>query len=233
MKEILNSVKENTTSRLNNHIIGAYIFSWVLCHLKVFLIFIISSSEEQLDLISNATFEPYRDAIFPLIIMVLYLFVLPFCNVQYERFFYFNQKKRNKVKNKYTVDFYNEVTESNRAKVKSDEAYLKDIVDKQLEGWASQSRHIIDFKLDYSRRIINWEAQIKKDKDSIKILEERLEGLNVVYSKIKEGRSLNTAFLEEKLHDIENLLNEDNVVEVVALLGQIRLKFGIDEEIPF
>lgn len=165
--------------------------------------------------------------------MVLYLFVLPFCNVQYERFFYFNQKKRNKVKNKYTVDFYNEVTESNRAKVKSDEAYLKDIVDKQLEGWASQSRHIIDFKLDYSRRIINWEAQIKKDKDSIKILEERLEGLNVVYSKIKEGRSLNTAFLEEKLHDIENLLNEDNVVEVVALLGQIRLKFGIDEEIPF
>lgn len=233
MKEILNSVKENTTSRLNNHIIGAYIFSWVLCHLKVFLIFIISSSEEQLDLISNATFEPYRDAIFPLIIMVLYLFVLPFCNVQYERFFYFNQKKRNKVKNKYTVDFYNEVTESNRAKVKSDEAYLKDIVDKQLEGWASQSRHIIDFKLDYSRRIINWEAQIKKDKDSIKILEERLEGLNVVYSKIKEGRSLNTAFLETKLNDIENLLNEDNVVEVVALLGQIRFKFGIDEEIPF
>jgi hypothetical protein len=233
MKEILNSVKENTTARLNNHIIGAYIFSWILCHLKVFLIFIISSSEEQLDLISNATFEPYRDAIFPLIIMVLYLFVLPFCNVQYERFFYFNQKKRNKVKNKYTVDFYNEVTESNRAKVKSDEAYLKDIVDKQLEGWASQSRHVIDFKLDYSRRIINWEAQIKKDKDSIKILEEKLEGLNVVYSKIKEGRSLNTAFLEAKLNNIENLLNGDNVVEVVALLEQIRFKFDIDEDIPF
>lgn len=55
MKEILNSVKENTTSRLNNHIIGAYIFSWVLCHLKVFLIFIISSSEEQLDLICSGT----------------------------------------------------------------------------------------------------------------------------------------------------------------------------------
>ena len=233
MKEILNSVKENTTARLNNHIIGAYIFSWVLCHLKVFLIFIISSSEEQLDLISNATFEPYRDAIFPLIIMVLYLFVLPFFNVQYERFFYFNQKKRNKIKNVYTVDFYNEVTESNRAKVKSDETYLKEIVDKQLEGWASQSRHIIDFKLDYSRRIINWEAQIKKDKDSIKILEERLEGLDVVYSKIKESRSLNTAFLEAKLNDIESLLNNDNVVEVVALLEQIRFKFEIDEEIPF
>lgn len=231
MKEILNAVKENTTARLNNHIIGAYIFSWVLCHLKVFLIFIISSSEEQLDLISNATFTPYRDAIFPLIIMVLYLFVLPFFNVQYERFFYFYQKRRNKIKNIYMVDFYHEVTESNRAKVKSDEAYLKDIVDKQLEGWASQSRHVIDFKLDYSRRIINWEAQIKKDKDSIKILNERLEGLDVVYSKTKENRALDTAFLEAKLNDVESLLNDDN--EVVALLEQIKFRFEIGKDIPF
>ncbi|PSU21551.1 hypothetical protein CTM88_20735 [Photobacterium aquimaris] len=233
MKEILNSVKENTAARLNNHIIGAYIFSWILCHLKIFLIFIISSSEEQLDLISNATFEPYRDAIFPLIIMVLYLFVLPFFNVQYERFFYFYQKRRNKIKNIYMVDFYNEVTESNRAKVKSDEAYLKDIVNKQLEGWASQSRHIIDFKLDYSRRIINWEAQIKKDKDAIKILDERLEGFDIVYSKTKENRASDTAFLEAKLNDIERLLNDDNVVEAAALLEQIRFRFDIGEDIPF
>ncbi|PSV51143.1 hypothetical protein [Photobacterium sp. GB-1] len=233
MKEILNSVKENTTSRLNNHIIGAYIFSWVLCHLKVFLIFIMSSSQEQLELISNATFEPYRDAIYPLIIMTLYLFVLPFFNVQYERFFYFYQKRRNKVKNTYMVDFYSEVTESNRAKVKSDEVYLKNVIDKQLDEWVSQKKNIIELKLDYSRRVMNWQEQIKKEQDTIKKLSKSIDGLDTLYKRIKEKTELDKVFLEEKLNDIDRLLYQGDIEEALALLVQIRFRFEIGEDIPF
>ncbi|WP_318436947.1 hypothetical protein [Photobacterium leiognathi] len=233
MKEILNSVKENTTSRLNNHLIGAYIFSWVLCHVKVFLIFIMSSSEDQLELISNATFELYRDAILPLIIMILYLFVLPFFNVQYERFFYFYQKRRNKIKNTYMVDFYSEITESNRAKVKSDEVYLKNVIDKQLDEWVSQKKNIMDLKLDYSRRVINWNEQIKKEQDTIKNLSKNIDGLDAVYRRTKEKAELDKVFLEDKINDIDRLLHQGKIDEALALLGQIRFRFEIGEDIPF
>lgn len=230
MKDILKEVKNNITSRLKNHLIGSYLFSWVICHLKSFLLFLMSPTDTQFDIISSSQFSVQNDLYNPLILMSLYLFVIPFLNVQYERVFYFFQKERNQIKSRYLVGFYSETMESNHAKVKSDVSHIKNIMDKELEGWGSQKKAIINLKMEYAKRVREKELELKNFQGKNKILSQKLDSLNSVHQRFLTDNNNKEIKLKEDLHLLSLSINND---DSAAIVDQIREILQLDEEIPF
>ena len=235
MKDILNVIKENTTSRLKNHIIGSYLFSWVLCHIQDILIFIMSPKDKQLELISSSSFDSYDDIAKPLFFMVLYLFVLPFLNITYERFFYFCQKKRIRIKNNYMIDYYTNITESNIAKVKSNEDHAKELTTKELESWVSQKRAIMDLKIGYSSKVKDREQTISNQNSNINILKKQLNGSQKAYNNLLNDNKMTNEDINTLLFfiDINQFSDETTSDELSNKIKKIRDKVKFDEEIPF
>ncbi|EIV8656055.1 hypothetical protein MA790_004301 [Vibrio parahaemolyticus] len=122
MKTLINSLQENTVSRLKNPLVGAYVFSWTIWNIADVMLFILSSNAEKIKMISESTFELANDLLFPLGISLIYLLVVPILNMLYERIVDgVINKYRNAFKQKTLQDHNYTVKRTTIAKLDSDE----------------------------------------------------------------------------------------------------------------
>ncbi|EMN7140481.1 hypothetical protein WB851_002173 [Vibrio parahaemolyticus] len=122
MKTLINSLQENTVSRLKNPLVGAYVFSWTIWNIADVMLFILSSNAEKIKMISESTFELANDLLFPLGISLIYLLVVPILNMLYERIVDgVINKYRNAFKQKTLQEHNYTVKRTTIAKLDSDE----------------------------------------------------------------------------------------------------------------
>ncbi|EMK3386013.1 hypothetical protein [Vibrio parahaemolyticus] len=122
MKTLINSLQENTVSRLKNPLVGAYVFSWTIWNIADVMLFILSSNAEKIKMINESTFELANDLLFPLGISLIYLLVVPILNMLYERIVDgVINKYRNAFKQKTLQEHNYTVKRTTIAKLDSDE----------------------------------------------------------------------------------------------------------------
>lgn len=70
MKDLLKSLKDNATSRLNNPIIGAFVLSWMFLNINGVARFILESNQGKLDIIKNKNWGVTDDLLIPFLVSV-------------------------------------------------------------------------------------------------------------------------------------------------------------------
>lgn len=83
MKDLLKSLKDNATSRLNNPIIGAFVLSWMFLNINGVARFILESNQGKLDIINNKSWGFTDDLAVPFLVSIGYLVILPILNTIY------------------------------------------------------------------------------------------------------------------------------------------------------
>ncbi|WP_028302558.1 hypothetical protein [Oceanospirillum beijerinckii] len=86
MKSMISSITDNVRARLKTPLIGAFIFSWVAIHVKGVSVFLLVDTQTKIEILRNKDWLLWGDVIFPLILSVAYLIVLPLVNLLYDRF---------------------------------------------------------------------------------------------------------------------------------------------------
>jgi len=86
MKNIISSITDNISTRLKNPFIGAFVFSWVVVHIKGVSVFLLVDTQAKIDILRNKDWLLWGDAIFPLLISIAYLIALPLIHLLYDHF---------------------------------------------------------------------------------------------------------------------------------------------------
>ncbi|MEF1245460.1 hypothetical protein QTO11_27560, partial [Vibrio campbellii] len=143
MKTLINSLQENTVSRLKNPLVGAYVFSWTIWNVTDVMLFFLSNNAEKIEMVKGSKFELQNDLLFPLVISVVYLIVVPVLNMLYERIVDgVINKYRNAFKQKTLQDHYYSVKRTTIAKLDSDEEENRKLRDRQLDTWAEEKQRM-------------------------------------------------------------------------------------------
>ncbi|MEF1226538.1 hypothetical protein QTO02_03075 [Vibrio fortis] len=175
MKTLINSLQENTVSRLKNPLVGAYVFSWTIWNITDVMLFILSSNAEKIAMINESAFEVTNDLLFPLGISLVYLLVVPILNMLYERVVDgFINKYRNAFKQKTLQEHYYTVKRTTIAKLDSDEEENRKLRDRQLDTWADEkqrmSETIIQFRSEHAEKIAKIDNEVSSYREEIQRL---------------------------------------------------------------
>lgn len=250
MKDLLKSLKDNATSRLNNPIIGAFVLSWMFLNINGVARFILESNQGKLDIIKSKTWGFTDDLLIPFSVSVGYLVILPILNTLYS-FIHDNciGQVRDRNSNKAQKDAFIRRKETVCAKIESTDEYVVKLKDKELELWAEQKleliREIINLKGKYSKLLSDFELKSKEfraENNKLSLSIAQLEHLNKRLSaqdseqKDYIGRFANN--LDKALNSLENRVvsNEklDEIEKIRNEISDIRNKFYVwDDEIPF
>lgn len=85
MNEVIKSIKENATSRMKNPIIGAFVLSWIALNINGVSKFLLVESTEKIKIINSKQWVFVDDILYPFLIAIAYLLLLPILNIAYER----------------------------------------------------------------------------------------------------------------------------------------------------
>lgn len=210
MKAILNSLQENTLSRLKNPIIGAFIFSWSIWNVSDVIIFILSDTESKLKIIQTSKMTVYDNLLAPLFICSLYLFALPLLSAGYEIILDgIINKFRNSYKQKHLQEYYASVKKTVIAKLDADEDENRKIREKELEKWGEEktrmSKICLKFKQEYSEKISKidelkslHEKEIERLNNDIYDTTRQYETLQTNISKIIENMQSHVGSLDKR-----------------------------------
>lgn len=86
MDSVISSVKENLNLRLKNPFVGSFVFAWVALNIKGVCIFFLVDTQTKIDMLQNKDWLFLDDLLFPLSISIVYLILLPFMNLLYDKF---------------------------------------------------------------------------------------------------------------------------------------------------
>ncbi|KHF16976.1 hypothetical protein [Vibrio parahaemolyticus] len=175
MKTLINSLQENTVSRLKNPLVGAYVFSWTIWNVTDVMLFLLSNNAEKIEMVKGSRFELQNDLLFPLVISVVYLIVVPVLNMLYERIVDgVINKYRNAFKQKTLQDHYYSVKRTTIAKLDSDEEENRKLRDRQLDTWAEEkqrmSETIIQFRAEHAARMAKLDNEVSSYREEIQRL---------------------------------------------------------------
>ena len=133
------------------------------------------------------------------------------------------------------IDYYTNITESNIAKVKSNEDHAKELTTKELESWVSQKRAIMDLKIGYSSKVKDREQTISNQNSNINILKKQLNGSQKAYNNLLNDNKMTNEDINTLLFfiDINQFSDETTSDELSNKIKKIRDKVKFDEEIPF
>lgn len=133
------------------------------------------------------------------------------------------------------IDYYTNITESNIAKVKSNEDHAKELTTKELESWVSQKRAIMDLKIGYSSKVKDREQTISNQNSNINILKNQLNGSQKAYNNLLNDNKMTNEDINTLLFfiDINQFSDETTSDELSNKIKKIRDKVKFDEEIPF
>ncbi|EOV0113732.1 hypothetical protein ACOIXV_003175 [Vibrio parahaemolyticus] len=175
MKVLINSLQENTVSRLKNPLVGAYVFSWTIWNITDVMLFLLCSNSEKIAMINESAFEITNDLLFPLGISLIYLIVVPILNMLYERVVDgVINKYRNVFKQKTLQEHYYTVKRTTIAKLDSDEEENRKLRDRQLDTWAEEkqkmSETVIQFRSEHAEKMAKIDNEISSYREEIQRL---------------------------------------------------------------
>ncbi|ENJ5962809.1 hypothetical protein HYO33_22925 [Vibrio parahaemolyticus] len=213
MKTLINSLQENTVSRLKNPLVGAYVFSWTIWNIADVMLFILSSNAEKIKMINESTFELANDLLFPLGISLIYLLVVPILNMLYERIVDgVINKYRNAFKQKTLQEHYYTVKRTTIAKLDSDEEENRKLRDRQLDTWADEkqrmSETIIQFRAEHAEKMAKIDNEISSYREEIQRLTSEVYDLGTREESIRQELThivRNVGLGIEKLTYLKNL----------------------------
>jgi len=250
MKDLLKSLKDNATSRLNNPIIGAFVLSWMFLNINGVARFILESNQGKLDIINNKNWGFTDDLVIPFLVSIGYLVLLPILNAVYS-FIHDNciDKVRDENSNKAQKDAFLRRKETVSAKIESTDEYVVKLKDKELDLWAEQKleliREIINLKGKYSKLLSDFELRSKEFRSennkmslSIRQLEDANKNLSAQDSEQRDYIRKVVTNLDKLLNSIENKILSDNKVDEIEKIRNeildVRNKFYLwDDDIPF
>ncbi len=194
MKTLINSLQENTLSRLKNPLIGAFVFSWTIWNSSKILVFLLSPNEKKITLVEQVKFNFLHDFLAPVGLTLLYLLVVPVLNMLYERLIDgVINKHRNAFKQRTLQQHYYTVKKTTIAKLDSDEDENRKLRDRQLDTWAEEKRRIsesvISFRREYAEKMAKIDNEVSSYKDEIKRLTSEVYDLNTEADNFKQGLS--------------------------------------------
>ena len=222
MKTLINSLQENTISRLNNPLIGAFVFSWTIWNISDVLVFLLSGTTEKITIIQKSSFELQNDLIAPLGVTLLYLVVVPIFNMFYERIVDgVINKYRNAFKQKTLQGHYYTVKRTTIAKLDSDEDENRKLRDRQLDKWAEEkiqmSATVINFRAEHAERMAKIDNEVSSYRDEIQRLTHEVYNLHTESEAFKQE-------LKRSVRDvgtnIELLFNVETVSDSVFSIVQ-------------
>lgn len=250
MKDLLKSLKDNATSRLNNPIIGAFVLSWMFLNINGVARFILEGNQGKLDIIKNKNWVFTDDLVIPFLVSIGYLVLLPILNAVYS-FIHDNciDKVRDENSNKAQKDAFLRRKETVSAKIESTDEYVVKLKDKELDLWAEQKleliREIINLKGKYSKLLSDFELRSKEFRSennkmslSIRQLEDANKNLSAQDSEQRDYIRKVVTNLDKLLNSIENKILSDNKVDEIEKIrneiSDVRNKFYLwDDDIPF
>ncbi|MCY9823069.1 hypothetical protein [Aeromonas media] len=250
MKDLLKSLKDNATSRLNNPIVGAFVLSWMFLNINGVARFILEGNQGKLDIIKNKNWVFTDDLVIPFLVSIGYLVLLPILNAVYS-FIHDNciDKVRDENSNKAQKDAFLRRKETVSAKIESTDEYVVKLKDKELDLWAEQKleliREIINLKGKYSKLLSDFELRSKEFRSennkmslSIRQLEDANKNLSAQDSEQRDYIRKVVTNLDKLLNSIENKILSDNKVDEIEKIrneiSDVRNKFYLwDDDIPF
>jgi len=250
MKDLLKSLKDNATSRLNNPIIGVFVLSWMFLNINGVARFILEGNQGKLDIIKNKNWDFTDDLVIPFLVSIGYLVLLPILNAVYS-FIHDNciDKVRDENSNKAQKDAFLRRKETVSAKIESTDEYVVKLKDKELDLWAEQKleliREIINLKGKYSKLLSDFELRSKEFRSennkmslSIRQLEDANKNLSAQDSEQRDYIRKVVTNLDKLLNSIENKILSDNKVDEIEKIRNeildVRNKFYLwDDDIPF
>ncbi|WP_439844259.1 hypothetical protein [Aeromonas dhakensis] len=250
MKDLLKSLKDNATSRLNNPIIGAFVLSWMFLNINGVARFILESNQGKLDIIKNKRWGVTDDLLIPFLVSVGYLVILPVLNTIYS-FIHDNciDKIRDENSNKAQKDAFVRRKETVCAKIESTDEYVVKLKEKELELWAGQKleliSEIINLKGKYAKLLSDFELKSKEfradnNKLSLSVaqLEHTNQRLSAQDSEQRDYIGRVVANLDKALNSLENKIVSDTrfdeIEKIRNEISDVRNKFYLwDGDIPF
>ncbi len=253
MKDIIQSVKDNLTSRMKNPLIGAFVLSWTIIHIKGVIVFIISDSTKRLAIINGKEFQLISDIALPLLISLLYLFLMPFISKWYESFYTENiTKPRLQEKYKTSTELAITRRDAVSAEVESDVEYIKKTKDKDIENWLIEKTELTSINEELNETLNNAKDDLK---NTIKRLDQTLlkkEELKRQISSLTSKREIDkntvniaTKSIDSLVKNLENnadnnILNANTKHALITLLADttksirdsiimLRAEFEIDD----
>ncbi|TOB47936.1 hypothetical protein CGK04_24090, partial [Vibrio parahaemolyticus] len=139
------------------------------------MLFLLSNNAEKIEMVKGSRFELQNDLLFPLVISVVYLIVVPVLNMLYERIVDgVINKYRNAFKQKTLQDHYYSVKRTTIAKLDSDEEENRKLRDRQLDTWAEEkqrmSETIIQFRAEHAARMAKLDNEVSSYREEIQRL---------------------------------------------------------------
>ena len=139
MKELLSSLRSNATNRLRNPIVGAFVLAWCSININGLVVFALSDNEKKLSIASHKVWSVDDDFIYPLLIAIGYLILLPLLNLIYERI---NDGVYNSIrherKSQDDIERYARQKRTTSAKIEADEGFIRVQKDKKIERWLEE-----------------------------------------------------------------------------------------------
>ncbi|MBD0785455.1 hypothetical protein HUO09_03830 [Vibrio sp. Y2-5] len=224
MKTLLNSLQENTISRLKNPLVGAYVFSWTIWNITDVIVFLLSDTNGKIAMVKGSTFEVHNDFLVPLGLCFIYLVFVPVLNMCYERIVDgVINKRRNAFKQKTLQDHYYSVKRTTVAKLDSDEEENRKLRDRQLDNWVVEkqkmSETIIQFRSEHADKMAKIDTEVASYREEIR----RLNG--DVYDVTTDAETIRadlTRTVKEIRESIEKLKNIKTLpVEALSISDEI------------
>ncbi|MGR5356589.1 hypothetical protein [Vibrio chagasii] len=166
MKQLLTSMKDVAVSRLKNPILGAFAFCWMTLNIKGVSLFFLSSTVEKKTIVTNWTPTLIDDLVYPSLLTLGYLLVLPWFHLLYQAIDEgVITKFRQSIKNKTLARFYRELRVVNEQKFDSNEEYIGKLKEANVTNWPEEKKRmtaIVNREREKYSKKINYLTEIEK-----------------------------------------------------------------------
>lgn len=251
VKDIIKSLKDNTTSRLKNPVVGAFVFAWTALNINGLSLFILVDSETKISMIKAKNWEVLGDFVFPFLIAFAYLIILPFLNMAYDFIndgvINFHIKKRQNITAKKLAIQRKDTV---NAEIESDITYLRSLKEKDIDGWLEQrtkrNSEFIALKERYSKMVVDSSEDRRKSLSELSAINININKLESEKLDLEKEREKKRTLIEQTTDELDLLLknienregnnsfNSNDIKTIRSHISTMRLEFIIwDEDIPF
>ncbi|ACH64287.1 hypothetical protein VFMJ11_A0757 [Aliivibrio fischeri MJ11] len=250
MKDIVKSLKDNATSRLKNPVVGAFVLAWTILNINGIALFIMVDTATKITMVNNKEWELVSDFLLPLIISIIYLFVLPLLNLIYEAvndgvINYSRSSRKNITAKRLAIQKKATVI----AEIESDVSFLQKLKDKDIENWLAEktirNKEVIELKERYSKLISDSAEANRKSLAEISAVKQQMYLLNEEKNNLSKNEQKKIVYIEESTDQMLRLLTSletcdlpiEHAQELKSLrdlVNHTRFEYLIwDEDIPF
>ncbi|EKB1966865.1 hypothetical protein ACN9RQ_002371 [Vibrio parahaemolyticus] len=211
MKELVAAITHTATNRLKAPVLGSFILSWIAVNHSSLLIFLLSTSEQKIKLLTTeSTFwttgsswflsPPMMHIAYPVLLTIIYTFGLPFVQYLVDSLkLNFIDKKRIRKKHETDKFEYESQIEVSRAQAKSNVDYQRNLLSRSLDKWEEQRTAYENDIANLRETRDSLQQQLNASNSSQMDLSEELENLRQSIYSLKSEYNENEMSWTERL----------------------------------